>query len=485
MSLTNKIKSGGFWNLLETIGMVLCQFGYISIMARLLTKADFGLMALATAIIGLGTIITEGGMGAALIHRQNITNRHKNAALLGNFLTGIVFFILAFFLSNTIAHFFAQPELENIIKVIALNFILLSISSVSLNLLYKSLNFKYSSILTLIATVLGYTFGVVLAYNGYGVWSLVFATLLMSAIKAIIFFYFAPIKLRPGWYIKEWKELFAFGSGMILLKFSNYLGNGGINLALGKIFAPSLLGVFERSFQIKTLPSKYLGGILDKVMFPVMSQIQDEEERIFKVYHFGLGFSNSILMPFSVYLIYFSKAIVLILLGKEWMDAVVPLQIMFTILPFSISSRMADSVIRAKGYIYKNVIRKYIYVVVLLTSTIILGYYFGIVGAAIGVTGSYLFNYLLMIFLVKNIFKKNIKEIFYNPLKEAFLLSLYLIVLLIFNYFIVKLFDESILMNFVISSMTLIGLIAFTLFKRPTLYGDFICNVLKAYQKKN
>src|SRR5690606_34289468 len=111
--------------------------------------------------------------------------------------------------------------------------------------------------------------------------------------------------------------------------------------------------------------SKYLGGILDKVMFPVMSQIQDDEERLFKIYHFGLGFSNSILMPIALYLIYFSEAIVLILLGREWMEAVIPLQIMFGILPFSISSRMADSVIRAKGYIYKNVIRKYIYVLVL------------------------------------------------------------------------------------------------------------------------
>lgn len=483
MSLTKKIKSGGFWNLLETIGMVLCQFGYISIMARLLTKADFGLMALATAIISLGTIITEGGMGAALIQRQNITNRHKNAALLGNFLTGIAFFLLAFFLSNTIAHFFNQPELEKIIKVIALNFILLSISSVSLNLLYKSLNFKYSSVVTLIATLIGYTFGVVLAFKGYGVWSLVFATLLMSAIKAMLFFYFAPIKFQPGWYVKEWKELFTFGSGMILLKFSNYLGNGGINLALGKVFAPSLLGVFERSFQIKTLPSKYVGGILDKVMFPVMSQIQDKEERLFKVYHFGLGFSNSILMPFAIYLMYFSEAIVLILLGKEWMDAIVPLQIMFAILPFSISSRMADSVIRAKGYIYKNVIRKYIYIVVLLTSTIVLGYYYGTTGAAIGVTGSYLFNYVLMIFLVKNIFKKPIKEIFHTPLNEAFLLTLYVIIFLTLNYFSIKFIGVSTLINFVITSCILGFFLLLIYIKKPILFGKFIGNALKGYNK--
>ena len=484
MSLTNKIKSGGFWNLLETIGMILCKFGYISIMARLLTKADFGLMALATSIISFGAIITEGGMGAALIQRQNITNRHKNAALLGNFLTGVFFFFLAYFFSNAVASFFDQPELNSIIKVIALNFILLSVSSVSLNLLYKSLNFKHSSMLTLLATIIGYSFGVLLAFNGYGVWSLIYATLLMSAIKTVIYFYYAPIKFQLGWYIKEWKELFAFGSGMILLKFSNYLGNGGINLALGKIFAPSLLGVFERSFQIKTLPSKYLGDILDKVMFPVMSEIQDKEERLFKVYYFGLGFSNSVLMPVALYLIYFSEAIVLILLGEEWMEAVVPLQIMFAVLPFSISSRMADSVVRAKGYIYKNVMRKYIYVTVLLTSTLILGYYYGIVGAAIGITVSYLFNYTLMIVLVKKIFDRSIKDIFYRPLKEALVLFFYLILLLLGNYFLTNfIIKVSILINFTITSFILTGVIVFVLIKKPIYFGEFINSVIKVYQK--
>ncbi|MFA7686571.1 MAG: lipopolysaccharide biosynthesis protein [Moheibacter sp.] len=483
MSITKNIKSGGFWKLVETLGMILCQFGYISVMARLLSKSDFGLMALANAIIGLGSILTEGGMGAALIQYQNITIRHKNAALIGNFITGFLFFGLTYFLSDSISHFFNQPELSNIIKIIAINFILLSISSISLNLLYKSLNFKSSSILTLFATIVGYTVGVILAWNGFGVWSLVYATLVMSVLKAILYFYFAPIKFRPGWYIQEWKELFSFGSGMILLRFSNYLSSGGINLALGKVFAPTLLGVFERSFQIKTLPSKYLGGILDKVMFPIMSQIQDEEERLFKVFYFGLGFSNSILMPISLYLIYFSKEIVLILLGEDWFDAVLPLQIMFVILPFSISSQMADSVIRAKGYIYKNVVRKYIYVTILLSSTILLGYFYGIVGAAIGVTVSHLLNYLLMIILVKKIFDKSVREIFYNPLKEASLLSIYLSCFLGINYIFTNLLYISSIINLIVTSFIL-GLIAIiVILKKPLILGSYIFNVLKIYQK--
>src|SRR5690606_31715252 len=351
---------------------------------------------------------------------------------------------------------------------------ILSLSSVSLNLLYKTFNFRYSSIITLISTFVGYSLGTILAIKGYGVWSLVFATLTASLLKTMGYFYFAPVKIKFGFYFKEWKELFGFGSGMILLKFSNYLSNGGVNLLLGKILPVSSLGVFDRSFQLKTLPSKHLGGILDKVMFPVMSQIQDEEERFFKVFYFGLGVSTSISFPLTLYFVYFSEELVNLMLGKNWFEAVIPLQIMFLVLPFSISNKMADSAIRAKGLIYKNVIRKCIYVVVLLLSTFLLGYFYGIIGAAIAVTGSYIFNYFLMINLVRRIFKKSFKEVFYTPLKDALKLTFVIGMILIFYHILIQVFDINQLIGFLIFSLILGILICGIIFTQPRMLGPYI-----------
>jgi len=484
MNVSNQIKKGGLWNALETGGMIFCQFFYLMIMARFLNKEDFGLMAIVNAILNIGSIVTEGGMGAALIQKQGITEKHKNAALQGGILFGFAFFLICFFCAGQIAHFFNNSSLVNLLRVCSLNFIIISISSVSLNLLYKTLNFRYSSLITLVSTFVGYSLGVVFAFWGYGVWSLVYATLTVSFLKTIGYFYFAPIKIKFGFYFKEWKELFGFGSGMILLKFSTYLSNGGVNLLLGKIFPASSLGVFERSSQLKILPSKHLGDILNKIMFPVMSQIQDEKEKFFKVFYTSLGISNSIMFPLTLYFVYFSEEIVSIMLGNKWTEAVMPLQIMFLVLPFSISNRMADSAIRAKGLIYQNVIRKFLYILMLLLSTLILGYFYGIIGAAVAVTLSYIFNYILMIALVTKVLNKNFMEVFYEPMREALKLTGILGVLLTVFYYLQKIIVIDHILSFFIFSIFLIIITTIGFVVKPELLGQFVLLLKKSILKK-
>src|SRR5690606_33939881 len=113
-----------------------------------------------------------------------------------------------------------------------------ALSSVSISLLHKSFSFKQSSIITVSANLFSYTVGIILAFMDYGVWSLVYAILIMSFFKALGYFYLAPIQWKSTLYKTEYRELFSFGSGMILLRFANYFGGNGINLLLGKIFAP-------------------------------------------------------------------------------------------------------------------------------------------------------------------------------------------------------------------------------------------------------
>ena len=410
MALFKKVLNAGIWQTIEVITMLLAQMIYLGFMARILDKSDFGLMAIANSFVILGYIFAESGMGAALIQRKDITNNHINAALQGGILFGSILFVVFFSLSPLIAKFFEQPELKSLIRVIAINFFVLSISAVSIGIIKKGFKFKEKSIVTICSIMVSYTLGISLGLNGYGVWSLVFATLSASILQTIGFFYFAKVKLLKGFFLKEWKELFSFGFGIVLLKMNDYIGSSGINLVLGKIFSPSLLGVFERAFQIRTLPSASLGKILDSILFPSMSEIQDDQEKLFMVYQLSFGIVNTIFIPVALYLIFFSKEIISILLGNGWLEAVVPLQIMFVVLPLISSSQMGDSVIRAKGLVYKNALRKLFYVIVLLISSGLGAYYHGLKGAAIGVTISVLFNYLTMLFLVKTIFKKKLSK---------------------------------------------------------------------------
>ena len=474
MSLTNKLKNAGYWQTLQTLITIISQFAYLGVMARLLSKADYGLMAIAGGFIGIGTIFSEGGMSAALIQRKNITQKHMNAALQGGILFGLLFFFLLFFLAKYIAVFFHQPELTLLTKVIGVNIILNSVSGISMGLLEKYFRFNKTAIVTMASSIIGYVVGIVLAFHNYGVWSLVFATLTTSILNTIGFFYYAPVRFSLNVNIKEWKELFSFGSGILLLKTANFFSDRGINLILGKVITSDLLGVFERTSKIKLLPSSYIGKILDTIMFPAMSEIQDEHERLFRIYQQSLGMVNSLLMPISVFLICFSKEIVLILLGNGWEEAVLPLQIMFVVLPFSSSGRMADMVIRAKGLIYKNVVRKYIYVTVLISTTALGAYFYGVTGAAIGVTFSFLFNYVIMLFLVKRIFKKPITEIFLKPVVEGSKLTGFVLLIIFVLNTLLNNWEQTTILNFLIISCIIAGIILIIVWKKPSLLGHYL-----------
>ncbi|WP_168731269.1 lipopolysaccharide biosynthesis protein [Robertkochia marina] len=435
MSLTDQIKRSGFWQALEVLVLVITQFVYFGVMARILEKSDYGLMAIANGFVALGMIFAEGGMGAALIQKQNALKSHSKAALQGSILFSLCIVGLFYLMAPLIAAAFDQPMLAELVRVIAWNFVLLAIYSIPLSLLQKEMRFRHSAIVTILASVIAYSFGIVLGYKGWGVWSLVGAVLLNSLLKMIGYLYLAPVRFSIKWYYSEWKELFSFGSGMILLKVNSYISKNGLILLLGKIFSPGMLGVFERSYQINNMPSNYLGQILIKIMFPALSKLQDNEQRQFRLYDHGLGLSNSILMPLSLFLIYFSKEVVLIMLGEKWMDAVLPLQLLFVVMPFTISSRMTDALIRAKGLVYKNVSRKMIYAIILLVSCGFGGYYYGLGGAAVAVVFSTLINYIMMVYLVKVVFKRSFYQVFYGPLKQGVLLTLKTGILLLGYHF--------------------------------------------------
>ncbi|MEP3374502.1 lipopolysaccharide biosynthesis protein [Maribacter dokdonensis] len=479
MSLNKKIKNAGKWQSLSVISLNILQLIYFAIMTRLLLKEDYGLMAIVNGTIGVGNIFIQGGMGSALIQRKDITNKHINGALQTSILIGLVLYSIFYFLSPYIAVVYNDSRLDDLIKVSSLNLLLLALNNISVNLLLKNFRFKNASLVDITSNLIGYSIGVYLAMNNYGVWSLVIATLLSSLISTITMFYFAPITISLKMHHKEARELFAFGSGMMLISFSNFLSNKGLNLVFGKIFAQDILGIYERTSRIKELPSQFLASIINKVMFPVMSEIQDENEKLIRIYKFGIGVSNSLMIPITVFLIFFTAEIVHILMGSNWNEAIIPLQIMFLVLTFSNSGKMTDAVIRSKGLIYKNVSRKYIFTILIILLSGILGYLYGINGAAVGIVLSYFINYLMMIVLVKNVFMGSMKEYFLEPLLSGFKLGLYVAVLIIAYKSLFNLWQITDVSMFLIFILFLVILLIVVLKLKPSMLGYYLHTVIK------
>ncbi|MBO6589828.1 MAG: lipopolysaccharide biosynthesis protein [Muricauda sp.] len=479
MSLSNKIKHAGKWQSVSVLSLNVLQIIYFSVMTRLLLKEDYGLMAIINAFIGIGNIFVMGGMGSALIQRKKINNKHINGALQTSVLIGLVLYATLYILAPSIASAYDDLRLDSLIKVSSLNLVLLALGSISTNLLFKNYFFRQVAIVNIVSNIIGYGTGVYLAMNGYGVWSLVIATLVASLVSSLALFYLAPIKISLKFHYKEASELFGFGFGIVLLSFSSFLSRNGLNLIFGKFFAQDILGVYERTSRVKEIPSELLAKIMNQVMFPVMSEIQDENERLIKIYKFGLGFSNSIMIPATVFLVFFSAEIVQILMGPNWPEAVLPLQIMFLILTFSNAGKTTDEVIKAKGLVYKNVTRKYIFTAIILVLSGILGYFYGIIGAAIGIVISHFINYVMMIVLVKNVFKGSIGEYFYRPLAEGLKLGLYLGILIFAYKYVFNLLGKTNVTLFIVFTIGLIVLCVGLVKFKPSVYGQYLESTIK------
>ncbi len=474
-----QIVKSGMWQLMNTAVIFVSQLGYYAIMARVLSNAKeaFGILALLNACMNFGNVVAEAGMGDALLQRKQIDPQHKNAALYYSICTAVFFYLILFLTAPFIANFFKEQQLVVGLRTMGLSFILFSLGSSSINLLQKEMQFKkifFSDSLSLLASNV---FGIVLAYKGFGVMSLVYSTLFYNVCKVTMLWIQEPIPLRVGTTLQHWKDLFNYGIILTFIRITNYVNTSGINFLIGKIVPITSLGVFERSSRTVNLPGRYVGDIVQKISLPVMIKIESDD-KLFTMYYKSLSLLHSILVPLSVFFAIFSTPLVLILLGPRWLDAVVPLHFMFLALPFQIEARLADGVMRVKGLLVNNLKRK-ILAMSILFALIYAGSFYKVPlqGIAAGMLLAAIMNYYIMLITLKNkVFPDTWKQLLLKPFFNGVPLTLYIVIpsLIIYslsNYFLTG--HE--VVSFLITSGIVGVFLAYAYFKKPKLLGkDFL-----------
>jgi len=484
-----KLVKSGLWQFGNTAIVIISQIGANAIIARYVSKKEFGIMALTNAFINFACFISEAGMGDALMQRRDseLEPQHKNAALFFSVLFSGVIYVLLYFAAPWISGFYddpviktdlfynSQPILIPVLRVLGLSFIFLSLGSSSFNLLQKNFKFKhvfFSDSLSLFASNI---LGVILAINGWGVWSLVYSILFYNVARLIMVWIFEPIPLLLGATLRHWKDLFKYGVGLTLIRIYNFISGFGIMLEIGKLVPMQTLGTFERSYRITNIPVRYLGDMIQKIMMPFMVKINDEEDKLFAFFYRGMSFSNALLLPISIFALVFCKPIVLILLGSKWGDAVLPMQILFLSLPFRITTKVSDVLMRAKNLVFKNANRKLQYVIVLCVS-IFFGCYYGITGITIAVTLSAIFSYIAMLITIKrHVFKHGWSKLIFQPFRDGAIISVLTIIpsYLLYQGMILVFKDE--LISFSVLCVLLGAFFAYAFFKKPKLLGqDFV-----------
>ena len=326
--LRNKATNGIIWSAIERYSLQGVQFLLQLIIARILTPHDYGLIGMLAIFMALSQVFIDGGFSNALIQKKDRSEADYSTVFYINFGISIFIYVLLFFGAPYIASFYDQPLLSPITRVYSINLIINSLAAVNKVKLTVDVDFKTQSKISLGAATISGLAGIACAYYGMGVWALVVQILLNSVINVILSFYYVRWWPKLNFSKESFHRLFKFGNKLLIASIIHSIYENLYNLFIGKQYSSATLGLFTRAQQFTNFAGSNLSAVLKRVSFPLLSQIQDEDERLLAAYKKYIKTSTWATFPLLMGLCGIAKPMVMVLLTEKWINCVPYLQIL-------------------------------------------------------------------------------------------------------------------------------------------------------------
>ena len=412
-SLTARATQALNWRILSSISMFGTQFIVNIILARLLPVEAFGLLGLAMLVMGFANVIAGIGITPALVQQRNLSDVAIRVGFTLSTLSGIILVVVLWFIAPIAVNLFNVVEIVPILRVLSFTFLFKSVSSTSLAILQRQMNFRKLFWVELISYVIGYILiGIPLGLMGQGVWTLVWAALIQSAIRTILLIVNAPHHRKPSFSLVEAKQLLHFGTGSSLARVVNYLARNADYFVIGRWLNPWDLGIYMRAYQLMTMPISQFSSAIGAVLFPAYAEIQNDQERLKKAYTKTVLIVFLIIIPILTSMIISAPELILVVYGPKWEDVILPFQILSIGGIGRAMYNLADTFARAKGAVYEQFMRHSLYAILIFLLSL-LGVRWGISGVAVGVVLAISFMTFMMVRLVNKLGNCTWKETFF------------------------------------------------------------------------
>lgn len=348
-ALENKAKNGLLWSSIDKFSTLIIQFLVGIILARLLMPEDFGLIGMITILLAISQCLINGGFYTALVQKKDIDNSDYSTIFFFNIGVACCLYLILYWSSNYISRFYEEPILVDLVKVIAINIVILSTTIVHRAILAREIDFKTQAIAHITSSVIAGIIGIYLAIAGYGVWALVFQYLSRSILVALL--YWVLNRWTPAFVFskKSFQSLFSFGSKLMISELLKVFFKNLYIIIIGKIYKAEELGYFTRAELFKQVPGTLVGNILQGVTFPLMVKVIDDDKKVENVLVRSIKLTAFILFPVILWLLFFSKPLILVLLTEKWLPSVIFLQILSLDIIFQPIQYINLNFLNAKG----------------------------------------------------------------------------------------------------------------------------------------
>lgn len=327
MSLKKQALKGFIWSFLQQFSTQLITFVVQVVLARILLPEEFGLIGMLTVFIGIGTALYEGGMTSSLIRASKADSRDYSTVFFFNLGISLFVYALFFFLAPYIALFYRQPILTDLARIYGLSFVFLAFGTVQNTILTRDMKFKKQAIITFPALLIGSITGILLAFNNFGVWSLVYSMLVTNLLTSIFLWF------SSGWYpqfifdVDKFKLHFHFGYKMTVSSLLDTIFTNIYQIVIGRIYSPVTVGYYTRANSLMMLPVGNISIALNKVVFPLFAKVQDDIIALRTAYKKIMLIVLFIVTPVIVLMALLAEQLVVFLFTEKWIKIVPIFQI--------------------------------------------------------------------------------------------------------------------------------------------------------------
>ena len=369
------------------------------VVIRLLEPKDYGLMAMAAVFIGFLTILSELGLGPAVIQKSDLSDQDLRNANGWVMAIDVALFTAIFFSAPAMAWFFEEPRLVPIIRVLGFNFILISAYFLPQSLMTREMNFKTRSIIELIANLISSAVVLILALSGCGVWALVLGPFGMHLFKAIAFNTIKAYRHKPAFSRQGMRRMLIFGGFVSVTRVIWYFYSQADILICGKIFGKDLLGLYSVAMQLVSIPMAKVSPLLSQIGFSAFSRIQSNLNAVQVNFLKAVQLVSVISFPVFYGLAAIAPEAIPWLLGDKWTEVVVPIQLLSIVMPIRFIDTIYGPVITGKGrpdVMMWNMVAA----IIIMPAAFYFGARWGIVGLCLAWVTAYPLLFIIMTFRV-------------------------------------------------------------------------------------
>lgn len=345
-SLKKQFVSGVIYTAAAKYAGLVVQVLITGILARLLKPEDFGVVAIATVFIVFFNLLSDFGIGTAVIQNKTLERKDISNIFSLSIYVGVGLALMFFLIAPLIARVYHRPTLENICRCLSLNILFASFNVVPNALLLREKQFKFIAARTFIIQVIGGVLGIGAAFLGFGVYSLLVHAISSSLFLFIVNYCKNPLKISLRFKLEPLKKIFSYSVYQFFFNFVNYFSRNLDTLLIGRFLSPALLGYYDKAYRLMLLPIENLTHVLSPVVHPFFSDFQADRQKMFGNYLKIVYLLAIIGFPLSAYLHFTAREVIFIIFGDQWEPAIP----VFKILAWSVGVQI---VLSSSGAIFQ------------------------------------------------------------------------------------------------------------------------------------